>query len=132
MLDLNHRERLYVDVGSRALGGLDDVDVVLVGHRRVDARDHVHFGDRPVHLLAHLLLDDFRSHQVAALLINLCRERAELARVDADVGVVDVLVDVEEHLPAVLLSLYSLEMPTANHPWLGLRSLATTIGKMDP
>ena len=95
-VDLGGGEALERDVGQRGLELAQHARVVLPRQRRVQAVDDVQFGE-PVVLHRQRLLDGLLdAHRVRVLLAGLALEAAVGAGRGADVGQVEVAVDVEE------------------------------------
>ena len=101
-VDLGRGEALERDVGQRGLQLAQHPRVVLPRQRRVQAVDDVQLGE-PVVLHRQRLLDGLLdAHRVRVLLAGLALEGAVGAGRGADVGQVEVPVDVEDTCVAVL------------------------------
>ena len=99
--DLHGGERLDVDGGRLLADGAQHVGVVAERKPRMQPAHDVHLGGAALARLACLGADVLQAVLVRAVLVLLAVERAELAAERADVRVVEVPVDVEEHLVAV-------------------------------
>ena len=86
--------RLDVDLGILVLDPADEVDVIVERQLVVQAADDVQLGRPPVVGRLGPLEDLGAVHDVGALVVEVGPEGAEVALVDADVGRVDVRVDV--------------------------------------
>ena len=93
VVQLHHGEPLQVDPGADRLDAAQHLQVVRPRHLLGEAADDVDLGDAAVHLLPHPLLDLVQAEEVGVRRPLGPSEGAEAAAADADVGVVDVLVD---------------------------------------
>ena len=92
--DLNHGQRLDVDSWEAFLESGDHLAVPLEIEFRMQAADDVELGDRLGIALAGAFPDVFERHLIGGGVTLLAPEGAELAGGDADVGRVDVPIDV--------------------------------------
>ncbi len=108
--DLDRRERLQVDVGEALLEAAEHLEVPLEGEFGVQAADDVELGHLVAALLGGVRVDVLVRHLPGVVLARQRREAAELAvvGVDADVGRIDVAVDVEVRHVAVLATAHGV------------------------
>jgi hypothetical protein len=101
--DLDRGEGLEVHTRKALLEAAHHLEVPLEGDVRVQAADDVELGDRIPTLLGRVLVNLLVRHLPGMILTFERRETTELAvvGVDADVGGIDVPVDVEEGRRAV-------------------------------
>ena len=99
--DLNHREGLEVDGGEALLKATKEFAVPVEGERGVETADNVEFRDGFRPAFAGDLPGLFVRHGVAVGIADLFTEGTELALSDANVGGVDVTVDVVVSIVAV-------------------------------
>ncbi len=90
--DLHRGEGLEVHVGPELPDAPEHVQIIGKGQIRVQAAHNVDFRHRLVQTLAHLVQNFGQRHGVGLGVVRGFTERAELAAVDADVGIVYVLV----------------------------------------
>ena len=93
--DLDHGEGLDVDLGKALLEAADQVEEELEGQIGVQAADDVELGDGFGVAGGRGLPSFFEGHGVAGGIALFAAEGAELAGRHADVGGVDVAIDVE-------------------------------------
>ena len=91
--DLDHGERLHVHLRSDTLHRSDDVEIVVEREIRVHPTHHVDLADRLIDVLHHPALHVLHRQHVCVRLSSGAVKRAEFATGDADVRVVDVLVN---------------------------------------
>ena len=93
--DLHHRERLQVHLRKALLQAAQHLAVPVERQLRMQPADDVELGDRLAPALAGAVPDLFERHGVRLGIARLLAERAQPATRHADVGRIDVAVDVE-------------------------------------
>jgi hypothetical protein len=99
--DLHHGEGLQMHARVALFQAAQHLAVPIEGELGMEAADDVELGNGFGVTVARLLPNLFERHGVRVGIANAFAEGAELATGDADVGGVDVAVDVEEGLLAV-------------------------------
>ena len=99
--DLDHGERLDVDLGEADLQALDQVEEVLERQVRMQTADDVELGHGFAVALAGRLPRLLERHGVGSAVALLLAKGAQAAARHADVGGIDVAIDVEEGQVAV-------------------------------
>ena len=93
--DLHHGERLQVHLREALLEAAQHLAEPVEREFRVQAADDVEFGDRLAPAFAGAMPDLFQRHGVGLGIAHPLAERAQAATGHADVGGIDVAVDVE-------------------------------------
>ena len=101
--DLDHGEGFQVHAGAALLEAAHQVEKIFERQIGMQAADHVKFRGAFAHALLGALPDFFEREGVGAGRIGAAAEGAELAMRDADVGGIDVAIDVEVADVAVAL-----------------------------
>ena len=99
--DLDHGEGFQVHLRKALLQAAQHLAVPIESQLRMQAAHDVKFGDGFAVALAGLVPDLFERHRVRLGIALLLAERAQLATGHADIGGIDVAVDVEVSLVAV-------------------------------
>ena len=98
--DLHRGEGLEMHLRAQLFNAPEHVEIKGEGQVRVAAADDVDLGDGLVGPLLDLAQDLLQGHLIGPRLPGLAAEGAELAPIDADIGVVDMLVvDIEGLAP---------------------------------
>ena len=135
-LDLGRREG--VEVAGRVVGAQIPEQILIVGERQVRMDAALHEDARAVERqrLLHLAADLLERQQVAFGIARLAVEGAEPALVDADVGVVDVAVDVVggdrgivEAVPHLVSGQAQVEQVAVEEQGMGIAGRDATAGQ---
>ena len=93
--DLHHRERLQMDLRKPLLQAAQHLAIPIERQLRMQAAHDVELGDRFAVAVAGAFPDLFERHGVRLGILGALSESAQAATGDADIGRIDVAVDVE-------------------------------------
>ena len=92
---LDHGESLEMHGGAALLQAANHFQKIFEGQIGMQAADHVKFGGAFAHALFGALINFFERESVRAGRVGVAAKGAQLAVRDADVGGIDVAIDVE-------------------------------------